>query len=125
MLHVPNSLQVCKQHTASQLCPGSTKPWPNSSFTLTNTHRQGVGNLLWRYFCGDIYIGRMLSKKNGRKKIQILQTLEDFVTCICKEHMVPHSGDMPLILLLLLFLYIFLLCNQPNYLFIWIPRLPT
>lgn len=63
----------------------------------------------------------LLKKKKNReerKKIQILQTLEEFVTCIFKEHIVLHSRDMPLILLLLLFLYIFLLCNQPNYLFI-------
>lgn len=55
---------------ASQVCPGSTKPGPNSSFTHTNTHQQGTENLLRRYFCGDIYIGRINSKKREERKFR-------------------------------------------------------
>ena len=34
-------------------------------------------------------------EKKGRKKIQILQTLEDFVTCIFKQHIACIPGTCP------------------------------
>lgn len=124
MLHGPDSLQVwssTQHHSCAQARP--------SRGQTAHSHWQIHTDRVWGPCSGDICVVTFTwagcFQKKGRKKIQIPQTLEDFIPRICKEHRVPPSGDRPWILLLQPFLYIFLLCNQPNYLFIRTPRLPT